>query len=61
LSFSADGRTLVSGGEDATVRTWRLDTRTEMLAWAQANRYFADLTCDQETYYRLEPAHCSAK
>jgi WD40 repeat protein len=58
LTFSADGRTLVSGGEDSTVRTWRLDTRDEMLAWAQANRHFADLTCEQEQIYNPSAADC---
>jgi WD40 repeat protein len=58
LRFDADGRTLVSGAEDRTVRTWRLDTRKEMIAWAQSNRYFPDLTCDQEKHFGLDQSHC---
>jgi WD40 repeat protein len=58
LCFSAVGRTLVSGAEDATVRTWRLDTRPELIAWAEANRHFADLTCDQAQLYNLPVTDC---
>jgi|TARA_B100001142_G_scaffold297492_1_gene319935 WD40 repeat protein len=27
LSFSADGRTLVSGGEDGVIMTWAIDVK----------------------------------
>ena len=58
LQFSADNRTLLSTGNDGTARLWRLETLPELIAWAEANRYFPNLTCDQEQLYSLPTSGC---
>jgi hypothetical protein len=37
---------------------WRLETLPELIAWAQANRYFPAMTCDQEQLYSLPTTDC---
>jgi WD40 repeat protein len=58
-AFSPDSRSFVSAGPDRTLRRWRIDTREELLAWTDANRYVPKLTCDQQQLYGLE-APCVA-
>jgi len=58
VAFSPDGRAALSGSVDTTARLWRIDSRDELIAWTNANRYVAELTCDQRELYRLEP-RCS--
>jgi len=58
LQFSADNRTLLSTSGDRTARLWRLETLPELIAWAKANRYFPNLTCDQEQLYSLPTSGC---
>jgi len=60
LKFASDGRTIFSGSTDTTVRHWRLDTRDEMIAWAEANRYFPELNCEQQRRYGLAQQPCDA-
>jgi hypothetical protein len=42
------------------VRIWRIDSLPELIDWTRANRSVPELTCDQERYYQLDPAHCDA-
>ena len=59
LAFGGDGHSLLSASLDGTVRLWRFDTLSKLIAWAQANRYFPALTCEQEQLYGLDPKHCA--
>jgi hypothetical protein len=36
VTFSTDGKTLVTGGDDSTIRWWNLATRKEMLLFEDA-------------------------
>jgi WD40 repeat protein len=60
VAFGADGKTAISGSNDGTVRIWRIDSLPELIDWTRANRSVPELTCDQERYYQLDPAHCDA-
>ena len=56
VQFSPDGTQAVSAAEDDTARVWRIARTTdELVAWAAANRYQADLTCAQRVRYGVEP------
>jgi WD40 repeat protein len=58
VAFSLDGKTVVSGSSDRTLRVWQLLTLDETIAWTLANRYVPDLTQEQRQRYglALEPA-----
>ncbi|MCI0348563.1 MAG: hypothetical protein L0Z53_03980, partial [Acidobacteriales bacterium] len=43
VAFSPDGKTLVTGGNDGTVRFWNLQTRQEVLSFAQLGLHPIDL------------------
>jgi len=58
IQFNADGHTLLSVSRDRTARLWKLETLPELIAWAEQNRHFPELSCDQERLYGLELKHC---
>jgi WD40 repeat protein/serine/threonine protein kinase len=52
--FFIDNQTFISLSEDGTLRRWRVDSPSELLAWTYANRYVPELTCTERELYRLE-------
>lgn len=55
LAFLPDGATAVSGGESGII-FWNIAPYPDgPVAWARANRYIPELTCDQRELYRVEP------
>jgi WD40 repeat protein len=56
LAFRPDGRQIASASADHSVRLWRIDTPEELQAWAKANRFVPELTCDKQQIYDLELA-----
>jgi WD40 repeat protein len=56
LAFRPDGRQIASASADHSVRLWRIDTPEELQAWAKANRFVPELTCDKQQIYNLELA-----
>ncbi len=59
-AFSPDGKIALTGSVDKSLHLWRIDTLDELIAWVHANRYVAELTCDQRALYHLEPLCSSA-
>ena len=59
VAYSRDGHFALSGSRDATLRLWRiLSSPTEVVAWAQANRYIRDLSCSERVQYGIESGSC---
>jgi WD40 repeat protein/serine/threonine protein kinase len=58
VAYMADGRSALSGGQDEAFIQWRIDTREELIAWTKANRYYPELTCDQQKNFNLELKRC---
>ena len=55
-ALKPDGRSAVVAFSDGGVALWRIDASLEeLVAWARANRYVPELTCEQRALYRLEP------
>jgi len=57
--FSPDASKLFSMSNDKTIRVWRIDSPEALVAWANANRYHPELTCEQEQLYKLPTTHCT--
>jgi WD40 repeat protein/serine/threonine protein kinase len=55
-SFTPDGHSVLVGFTDGKVELWRIDALDELIAWTHANRYVAELPCDQRTLYKLTPS-----
>jgi WD40 repeat protein len=62
VAFSPDGQTAFSTGFDGALIEWQVadPPLEELIAWAQANRYVRDLTCEERARYRVEPL-CEAE
>jgi WD40 repeat protein len=55
-SFEQGGERLWSAAEDGQLRSWNLSLDLdELLAWAKANRYVPEFSCNQRAQYRIEP------
>jgi WD40 repeat protein len=57
VAFSPDGQTAFSVSDDGTLIQWQVadPPLEELVAWAHANRYVRDLTCEERARYRVEP------
>jgi len=56
LAMSADGRLVLSGMSDNTVRLWLLLPNIgDLLDHAQANRFVREITCDERRRFGIEP------
>jgi WD40 repeat protein len=57
VAFSPDGQTAFSVSDDGTLIQWQVadPPLEELIAWAHANRYVRDLTCEERARYRVEP------
>jgi len=60
VRFSLNGQSILSASSDNTIRQWRIDSESDLVAWAKANRYIPDLTCEQEKTYNLPLTHCAS-
>ncbi|HJZ46056.1 MAG TPA: protein kinase [Roseiflexaceae bacterium] len=58
VMFSQDGRGIISASADRTIRRWRIDSAEQLIDWATSNRYYPELTCEQEQLYKLPTTHC---
>ena len=56
-AFSPDGQTAFSAGMEGSIIEWQIADQplNELIAWALANRYLPDFTCEQRAQYRIEP------
>jgi WD40 repeat protein len=54
VAFSPDGKSVLTGGNDKVMHMWRIDSLDALLTWTKANRYIAELTCDQADLYHVE-------
>jgi WD40 repeat protein/DNA-binding XRE family transcriptional regulator len=57
VAFGPDGQTAFSVSDDGALIEWQVadPPLEELIAWAHANRYVRDLTCDERARYRVEP------
>jgi WD40 repeat protein len=54
--FNADGRIILTGMSDGSIREWRMLTvLNELLAWTLANRFVPELTCADRVTFSIEP------
>jgi WD40 repeat protein/DNA-binding XRE family transcriptional regulator len=62
VAFSPDGQTAFSVSDDGSLIEWQVadPPLEELIAWAHANRYVRDLTCEERARYRVEPL-CQAE
>jgi WD40 repeat protein/serine/threonine protein kinase len=59
VGFTPDGQFALSSGQDNIMRLWRVPrTDTEIVTWAQENRYLRDLTCAEREKFRT-PDQCT--
>ena len=59
VALSPDGRSLLSGSRDGTMRLWRVETLEDLTAWVRANRDVPLLPCGVNSDYNLtDPVEC---
>jgi WD40 repeat protein/serine/threonine protein kinase len=55
VAVSLDGQSVYSTGFDFVLRTWRIDSQEELMAWAASHRFIRELSCTERALYRIEP------
>lgn len=61
VDFTEDGRTLLTGMTDSTLREWRmLIDLGDLIAWTFANRFVAEPSCDDRRLFEIQPL-CDAQ
>jgi WD40 repeat protein/DNA-binding XRE family transcriptional regulator len=57
VAFSPDGQTAFSVSDDGSLIEWQVadPPLEELIAWAHANRYVRELTCEERARHRVEP------
>ncbi len=58
LLFDANSSRLISASGDGTTRVWRVEKLPEIIAWAQTNRQYPQMTCGQKELYNLPQTNC---
>jgi WD40 repeat protein len=60
VAFAPDGQTFYSVGEDGLLIEWQVTDSSldELVEWIHANRYARELTCEEQTQFRIEPSTC---
>ncbi|MDQ2997877.1 MAG: WD40 repeat domain-containing protein, partial [Chloroflexota bacterium] len=58
LLFTDNDTRLVSSAGDGTTRVWRIEKLPDIIAWAQTNRQYPQMTCEQKTLYNLPQTDC---
>ena len=58
LLFTDNDTRLVSAAGDGTTRVWRIEKLPEIIAWAQTNRQYPQMTCVQKELYNLPQTDC---
>ena len=59
IAFSPDGKTALSGGDDAMIIHWKIETPSleELLDWIDSHRVVRELTCTERDLYQIEPLY----
>ena len=60
LLFTDNDTRLVSAAGDGTTRIWRIEQLPAIIAWAQTNRQYPQMTCIQRQLYNLPQTDCKA-
>jgi WD40 repeat protein len=56
VAFAPDGRSVLSGSGDDTVRQWQVSlSLDDLVAWANDNRYVREFTCAERERYAIAP------
>jgi len=58
LLFIDNDTRLVSSAGDGSTRIWRIEQLPAIIAWAQANRHYPQMTCEQMALYKLPQTNC---